>query len=239
MKSGVPVVLLLLAACGYASLGCRSSDRAPTDAARGARCPRPHRVADVYDSQPGWEPRVVLGAAVDVREYGCPCRLELSWQSSEARAWDFRVNLAIVDKKGFPLPEGMVALDQCTGIQTDSQGHTDPPFADLDLEPAAGVVALAPVAGDVFIPIGGEATLEGSQHAVATMDSAEDAGGGEGAVTIVLSAPFRSDEPHRHFHETSTFAWGTSLATVVRVIEPSAEVVGWVEVRLSEVAPPG
>jgi hypothetical protein len=147
---------------------------------------------------------------------------------------DFEVRIAVLEHAGFPLPEGMVALDICRDGTDASGRHTQPPWAYLDLEPPASIASFALAPGDVYIPFGGEAVLESFQHAVATVEPAREAGADGPSAVVTLSAPFRSDVTHAHLHAGSAFAWGASRATVVRVVEPAADVVGWVEVALSE-----
>jgi hypothetical protein len=86
---------------------------------------------------------------------------------------------------------------------------------------------------DVFIPFGGQATIERGFHATASLDAGADAA----AARATIWAEGLHGAQTTDTAPGDTFGWGRYLASVVRIVQPQDGVlgpVGWVEVRLSE-----
>jgi hypothetical protein len=177
----------------------------------------------------------VLGATTEVLDYGRPCCIQASWSVRQVPDCDFRAILRIEVGKVFPLRDGMAALGTCDPTERNpKRGRPTPSFAYLELDPPDYFRWAAPAPGDVYIPFGGEAVLDGDQHAIATLEPTEDAGAQDLKVTVSLSSPSRQDEGFPHLGVGDSFRWGKSQAKIVRVIEPVSRAVGWVEVVLSD-----
>jgi hypothetical protein len=228
--------MLLLAGIlsGLWLTGCQRSDGVPewkqkwNDAKE-----RPGQ--NIWDTRPGWEPSRALGAVAEVLDYGPPCRIAASWRVETGAGWDFRATIVIEVGKVFPLRDGMAVLGTCDPMELDpKRGGPSPAGGYLELDPPDYFRWAAPAPGDVYIPFGGEAVLDGDQHAIATLEPTEDAGAQDLKVTVVLSAPSRQDEGFSHLGAGDSFPWGRSQAKIVRVIEPVSRAVGWVEVALSD-----
>jgi hypothetical protein len=225
---------VLLAGLSRVGIGCRSPETHTEPPAEWAESDREASPAlDFYGPRGDSLPQRVFGASILVREFSSPCRLETTWQVNAKPTQEFLVTLVADKGSVFPMPEHMVSLGGCIPKGTDELGRVFPPFAILELRPPAYFDWAAPKPGNVYIPLQGEAILDGDYHATAMLDARDDARSGELSVTVATTSPAKANEDYPHLRPRDSFRWGRSEATVVRVIEPIAKAVGWVEIELS------
>jgi hypothetical protein len=105
-----------------------------------------------------------------------------------------------------------------------------PPWITLGID-ARGTSWAAPAPDNVLVPLRGEASIDGvvAQAAV----QAADAGSAPASADVsVGDASWSLVTVHRRLHAGDTFPWGGYDATIVRIVEPDAHFVGWVEVTV-------
>jgi len=148
----------------------------------------------------------------------------------EARVWATRGKL-------FPSGPGVMKLVECSWWT-----HVQRLY-----EPTARVNAnfalyrsSAPRQDTIVLAFTGDALLEEKARAVASYEA--PTAGGTAAVTVSVTPydaydPFNPPEVHRGLSVGSSFPWGAYRATIVRIVEPSASVVGWAEVELTRGPP--
>jgi hypothetical protein len=222
--------VMLLALAG----ACRShpssdrepgGERSPEETCREDACVRLH-------GRPlGDRPPVVLGADVDVTSFEA-CIVRVGWRVGANT--HFQATLRAADDV-FPLAEGLARFSYCRGILTVGD-HSMPPAAGLLLNPDSSLPRLEP--GDVFIPLGGEATLDGDLYASTHVEQSAPTNGAPLSLSIGVQPSRRSGSAFHGLRAGDSFPWGDSQATVVRIVI-SADVIagtlqdGWVEVALS------
>jgi hypothetical protein len=94
---------------------------------------------------------------------------------------------------------------------------------------------------DVFIPFDGTAAIDHAFYATAVLD-APDGGGSQRVAISVAEPPLVPPTLQGHLGPGDSFVWGDHRATLIRIVEPQGGdlgVIGWVEIKLSEGAPPG
>jgi hypothetical protein len=234
--------VLLLASLG---IECRSSSSAASSPA--STNPEPwsdgtcetHHCETFAPRNLGESPHIVKDAVVEFSDYGKLCRTEVSWRVGERPGLFFQATVDVRRGQVVPLPGGLVSLHYCQPMTQALDGHWTPPLAGLvlDPEPSPSVPPLAP--GNVFIPLGGEARLDGDLYTRARYLPRGDAGEPP-SVTIFYHSPwFQNRTPHgtegesSGLHDGDGFVWGRTQATVVRIVGPTPGVDGWVEVGLS------
>jgi hypothetical protein len=87
--------------------------------------------------------------------------------------------------------------------------------------------------GDVFIPVGGEATLDHVRATVALEASGTDAA--TPAATVSVAKVPEAAKTYPKLHVNDAFQWSDRRATIVRILPAQSGtfgVIGWVEVRL-------
>ncbi len=92
---------------------------------------------------------------------------------------------------------------------------------------------------DVFIPLRGQATLDGRFRATASLDNPGVPSSPR--VTVTVEGPGAPRTLHGGLGLGETFLWGGARARVVRVVAPQEGLlgaIGWVEISLSESAAP-
>jgi hypothetical protein len=225
-------LFLIVATTLVAPVGCRRHHE-PRDEGAGepadlylAICTG-KRVCDDFDSR---EPARFFDAFVGitdcVKDAGA---LFGSWQIEDAdsRPFEWKANV----RRGGVFPSlGHTATNLGCGFYR--------PQAPL----ANGAVALDPDGfawaklerDDVFIPLGGEATIRHEFHATASLDQPGDASIPRTTVSVEGSRAART--VYAGLGRGDRFPWGKDGATVVRVVGPQSGVlgaIGWVEIELT------
>ena len=108
-------------------------------------------------------PEVALGAEVDITSFEAEI-VQVGWHLDSGAY--FQATLR-PDDLVFPLAEGLAKFSYCHGVLTVGN-HSFPPAAGILLHPDSPLPELAP--GDAFIPLGGEATLDGDLYASAHVE---------------------------------------------------------------------
>jgi hypothetical protein len=226
----VGAVLIL----GLAGGACRSrassagepvKTTSPEDDCRGDAC------VNLRGRLLGDRPSVVLGAEVDVTSFEAEM-VQVGWHLGSGTY--FQATLG-PGPFVFPLAEGLAKFSYCRGVLTVGN-HSLPPAAGILLRPDSPLPKLAP--GDAFIPLGGEATLDGDLYASARVEQSAPTDGGPLSVSIGIKPTRREGTAFHAMHAGDTFPWGENQATLLRIVV-SANVVagiiqdGWVEVALS------
>ena len=183
----------------------------------------------------GDPPPVVRGADVDITNFGGACRVQAAWRVGAEPGVRFQATPSSRIGLVFPLPDGLAKMQYCWGARHMGD-HWSPPVAGLLLDPDPSLPRLAP--GDAFIPLRGEATLDGDLYASAHVEQTAPTDLGALSVSVGIKPTRREGASFHHLRPGDGFAWGDNAATVVRIVS-SANVVagaieeGWVEVSLS------
>jgi hypothetical protein len=153
-----------------------------------------------------------------------------SWSIEDAGSWPFEWRARV--RRGGVLPSlsHVMAIIGCGDYHP---GYDSPGFI-YALDPD-GFDDVRLAGDDVFIPLEGEATLDHESHATATLETIDPEPGTY--VRISIEEPDASPLTLASLGRGDRFPWGGRLATVVRVIHPTDDLlgtIGWVEVRLSE-----
>ncbi len=152
------------------------------------------------------------GSTINVRSLGPPCRFEVSWQRADAAADSFRATFDARVGEVFALHGYVVRLHECHGpvFRTD---HFLPPSAAVIPDPPDFQWA-APDADNVFIPLSGEATLEGDHVARAALGGPR----WEQADSVTVSVADAKETPtvYRNLRTGDSFRWGTHRAAIVQ-----------------------
>jgi hypothetical protein len=233
MHRTLPWVLLVLGP-GAVSLGCKTPERleiTPPDAWAQPSFGFPHQDIQGAESPDG--PTNLFGASILVREFGSPCRLEVSWHVGNGSGRELTVVLVIHRQTVFPLPERMINLGACLPAGPDSTGRVFSEYANLNINVPEYFDWVAPKRGDIYIPVGGEAILDHRFHATAVLGEREDASDRGVSATVTITSRDAPDVVNYDLRSGDAFDLGKARATVVRVVEPIARAVGWVEVALS------
>jgi hypothetical protein len=127
--------------------------------------------------------------------------------------------------------EGVVVAP--LGCSERGPGSYPYPMTDIIIGPD-GFADLALAQGDLFIPLDGDATFDGSPQATATLEAtAGDATVPSVTVSIVREGGLTLQ---RGLREGDQFAWGDRQSAIVRIVEPQGGefgAMGWVEVRVA------
>jgi hypothetical protein len=225
----------LLVALAASVLACRSAqgsrpvdDDGPDLGCRGPTC------QTLNGRQDGDPPPLIGGASLDIVDFQ-RCGLELAWRSGGDRGASFRASIYAWQHEVIPLPGGNVTT-RCWGVRQTPSGAS-PPVANMRFDVDPSVPTLA--AGDVFIPLKGEAILDGDLYATAHIEQNAPRDARE-AFSIRIGV--RSHRVHGAgfdgLHEGDAFAWGPYAARVVRIVSTanvsSGEYTqGWVDVAIT------
>jgi hypothetical protein len=109
-----------------------------------------------------------------------------------------------------------------------------PPMATIGVD-LNNVFRAAPAPGNVVIPVGGEASIDGIVVQVAMKP--HDAGASTAADVSVGDSSWQLVAAHPALRPGDTFPWGAYDATIVRIVEPDARFVGWLEVTVKSRVP--
>jgi len=88
---------------------------------------------------------------------------------------------------------------------------------------------------DVFIPIGGKASIDKSAHATAMIDPKE--GCGRPRAKVSIEVPRGPPLVYDNLRRGDSFVWGSHWVTVVHIVPPFMGFVGeigWVEIKVSD-----
>ncbi|HEX4447734.1 MAG TPA: hypothetical protein VH044_13385 [Polyangiaceae bacterium] len=159
-----------------------------------------------------------------------------SWSIDDAAARPFEWEAEVRRGAIFPLPRHWATSIGC--------GNIHPPTfspAALMVRDPGGFEWAALEGDDVFIPLRGKATIDGVE-ARAALDGID--GGSAPRVTVSTTSTPAPHGPAARARLASgdSFAWGSHIARIVRIVEPqggSLGAVGWVTIALSEGGPPG
>ena len=127
--------------------------------------------------------------------------------------------------------EGVVVAP--LGCSERGPGSYPYPGGELMLRPD-GFADLALAPGDVFIPLDGDASLDHSPRATATLEAKT-----ADAIAPTVAVSVASDGGHtmqRGLRARDLFVWGDRQAAIVRIVEPQGGefgAIGWVEVRVA------
>jgi hypothetical protein len=112
----------------------------------------------------------------------------------------------------------------------------DPPprWSSLTYAPGPpGFESLAPPRlENVVIAFTGDTVLDGEARAVAQLDPPFAGDPSPATVSVRVTQPSKPAAVHRGLAAGDTFAWGAHEARIVRIVEPTSPVIGWVEVTL-------
>ncbi len=177
-------------------------------------------------------PRVVKGADFDLSTD--PCELFVAWDVGPPSAVRFQAKMYPFPGDILPLPEGFAKMQFCLGVRQGPTGARRP-VAGVWTEPEVALPALAP--DDVFIPLRGEATLNGNLYTHAVIEQRGPTHGVPLSVRIGIAARGKGSS-FEGLHEGDTFTWGDYHATVVHIVVSVDGVSGtlddgWIEVNLS------
>ena len=180
-------------------------------------------------------PMDVRGADVDITNFDGACRVQAAWYVAGEHGVRFQATPPSYLGAIFPLPDGLAKMYYCWGVRT-IEGHSKPPVAGLLLDPDPSLPRLAP--GDAFIPLSGEATLDGDLYASAHVEQTAPTDLGALSVSIGIKPTRHEGASFHHLRPGDTFAWGEYKTTIVRVVSSGNVVAGtieegWVEVHLS------
>jgi hypothetical protein len=165
--------------------------------------------------------------------------LHIWWDSSSPLPVRFQWVAAFHEDDVFPVHGAVTELMGCQVFpgRAPVQIRT---YADLLYDPAEYHWA-TPSPENVPVPFEGEVIIDQDDHATASMDTPESTYGavslGEVPTATVRVDRGQRDEVFSGLRAGSMFAWGDREATVVRLVEPGARAIGWVEVALSDRAP--
>jgi hypothetical protein len=148
----------------------------------------------------------------------------------------FKWRAAVREHAVFPTLDDLDAFTGC------HQAHPDFYSPAVSLVGVSDLVDWARLEGDdVFIPFDGTAAIDHAFYATAVLD-APDGGASRRVAISVAEPPLVQPKLQGHLGPGDSFVWGDHRATVVRIVEPQdgdLGVIGWVEIKLSEGAPPG
>jgi hypothetical protein len=177
-------------------------------------------------------PQGLLGdEKVGVGVFGSPCRIEATWPVADSYGLSVHVHEVARVEVGevFPLRAQVAELDQCQDMMPRGDGRMFPPMATIGLD-SPDFVWAAPAPDNVVIPVRGEASIDGVTAQVVVPP--HDASPAPVADVSIGDASWQRVTVHRALRAGDTFPWGLLDAKIVRVVEPSAHFVGWVEVAL-------
>jgi len=183
----------------------------------------------------GDRPPVVRGADVDITNFGGACRVQVAWRVGGERGVRFQATPPSQVGVVFPLPDGLAKMRYCWGVRTMGD-HSSPPVAGLLLDPNPSLPRLA--RGDAFIPLRGEATLDGDLYASAHVEQTAPTHGAPLSVSIGIKPTRSKGASFSGLRAGDGFVWGSHPATVVRIVVSTNVIAGsiedgWVEVSLS------
>jgi hypothetical protein len=152
-----------------------------------------------------------------------------SWSLDDAGSHPFEWE-ADARLGGFFPTRGHVGVEVGCG---DEHPQVHSPDVGVALDPDGFAWARLDV-GDVFIPIGGKATLDGRFGATASLDNP---GVPSPRITVTTTGPEAPQTSRGGLGPGDTFLWGVARARLVRVV-PAREgllgPIGWVEIALSD-----
>jgi len=150
-----------------------------------------------------------------------------SWPLDQARAHTFAWTVRVPRDDVFPLRGALAALSRQWG--TTAPDGALGWSATLRLRPPGAEGAPAP--DHVFVPLRGDATLDGARAIAVVTWPPRDSH--TPTVTVRVTPADATARVYPDMGAGDSFPWAGRRATVARVVQPEAPFVGWVEVALS------
>jgi hypothetical protein len=185
---------------------------------------------------PGHPPMLLKGAELELVRVDLRCEIEVSWPLSKGGAERFQAMLLPDEGDALPLRDGLAQLGYCAALACGPPAY--PPQAGVIPEPGPlPWPALGP--DEVFVPLGGDATLDKITYVSATLALLSDDGSpAPPQVSLSLRSLAAQPEPDHYplVHEGDEFRWGDRGAQIVRIVRTCTwrDSCGWVVVKLSE-----
>ncbi len=239
------ITILLVAASTIATMiACRNAHdrngaaRADTSIADGEPVDLYHAVCDgkrYCDDFDSLHPERFFDAIVGITSCQSDGEAALfgSWRVGDAESRPFEWTAHV--RRGGVFPSlGYTATSLDCGIY-----RPQAPLANVIVALDPDGFAWAKLQGDdVFIPLGGEATIDHEFHASALLEQGSDAS--TARITVSVEGPHDARTVHRGLGRGDRFPWGDDGATVVRLVDRQDGLlgaIGWVEIALSVEGP--